>query len=85
MGYGDFKLLAMLGAFMGWQALPFIVFTSSFAGAVVGIVYLKMANKDRQTQIPFGPYLALAGMLYFVWGEQFLQWYMTLIMGNEGL
>jgi len=84
MGYGDFKLLAMLGAFMGWQALPFIVFASSFVGAIVGIAYLKLADKDRQTQIPFGPYLALAGMLYFLWGEQFLQWYMVLIMGKQG-
>jgi len=83
MGYGDFKLLAMLGAFMGWQALPFIVFTSSFVGAIVGIVYLKMAKKGRQTEIPFGPYLALAGMLWFLWGEQFLQWYTLLIMGEQ--
>lgn len=84
MGYGDFKLLAMLGAFMGWQALPFIVFASSFVGAIVGIIYLKMAKKGKQTEIPFGPYLALAGMLWFLWGEQFLQWYMLLIMGKQG-
>lgn len=84
MGYGDFKLLAMLGAFMGWQALPFIVFASSFVGAIVGILYLKMAKKGRHTEIPFGPYLALAGMLWFLWGEQFLQWYMVLIMGKQG-
>jgi len=83
MGYGDFKLLAMLGAFMGWQALPFIVFASSFVGAIVGIAYLKMAKKGRQTEIPFGPYLALAGMLWFLWGEQFLQWYTLLIMGEQ--
>jgi len=82
MGYGDFKLLAMLGAFMGWQALPFIVFVSSFVGAIVGIGYLKLANKDRHAEIPFGPYLAFAGMVWFVWGESFLQWYMPLIMGK---
>jgi leader peptidase (prepilin peptidase)/N-methyltransferase len=68
---------------MGWQALPFIVFASSFVGAIVGIVYLKLANKDRQTEIPFGPYLALAGMLYFLWGDQFVQWYMALMMGKQ--
>jgi len=83
MGYGDFKLLAMLGAFMGWQALPFIVFASSFVGAIVGIIYLKLANRGRHAEIPFGPYLALAGILWFLWGEQFLQWYMILIMGNQ--
>ncbi|MDQ6954088.1 MAG: prepilin peptidase [Mariprofundaceae bacterium] len=80
MGYGDFKLLAMLGAFMGWQALPFIVFVSSLVGVVVGLIYLKLAHKDRQSQIPFGPYLALAGMLWFLWGEPVVQWYMQLII-----
>ena len=85
MGQGDFKLLAMLGAFMGWQALPFIVFASSFVGAIIGLIYLKLAAKDRQTEIPFGPYLALAGMAWYVWGDIFLQWYGELIMGRGGL
>jgi len=83
MGYGDFKLLAMLGAFMGWQALPFIVFVSSSVGAIIGIVYLKLAHKSRYAQIPFGPYLALAGMLWFLWGEGFLQWYMGFVLGKQ--
>ncbi|MDX8397832.1 MAG: prepilin peptidase [Mariprofundaceae bacterium] len=84
MGYGDFKLLAMLGAFMGWQALPFIIFSASFVGAVVGMIYLKVASKHRHTEIPFGPYLALAGMVWFVWGESLLQAYMRILMGGVG-
>ena len=82
MGQGDFKLLAMLGAFMGWQALPFIVFVSSLVGAVVGLCYLKLANKDRYTEIPFGPYLAMAGMLWFLWGHELLQSYSTMLLGS---
>lgn len=79
MGYGDFKLLAMLGAFMGWQALPFIVFASSLVGAVVGILFLSLSHKDMRTEIPFGPYLAAAGMVWFLWGAGILQWYAGLI------
>jgi len=79
MGYGDFKLLAMLGAFMGWQALPFIVFASSLVGAVVGVLFLFLSKKDMSTEIPFGPYLAGAGMIWFVWGATILQWYAGLI------
>ena len=79
MGYGDFKLLAMLGAFMGWQALPFIIFASSLVGAVVGIIFLYVSRKGMRTEIPFGPYLAVAGMAWFLWGESILQWYAGLI------
>lgn len=79
MGYGDFKLLAMLGAFMGWQALPFIVFASSLVGVVVGVLFLYLSRKDMRTEIPFGPYLAAAGMLWFLWGADILQWYAGLI------
>ncbi|MDX8409158.1 MAG: A24 family peptidase [Mariprofundales bacterium] len=76
MGYGDFKLLAMLGAFMGWQALLFIVFFSSVIGAVVGAISLALARKGMGTQIPFGPFLALAGMVWFLWSEPILQAYL---------
>ena len=75
MGYGDFKLLAMLGAFMGWQALPFIVFTSSMIGALVGSLFLLLAGRGLRAEIPFGPYLAAAGMVWFVWSEAILAWY----------
>ncbi len=68
MGYGDFKLLAMLGAWMGWQALPVIVILSSFGGALVGGVLIFL-GRDRYNPISFGPYLALAGWIALLWGD----------------
>jgi leader peptidase (prepilin peptidase) / N-methyltransferase len=62
MGYGDFKLLAALGAWFGWQVLPVILLISSLTGAVVGISMMMFQNKDRRTAIAFGPYLATAGL-----------------------
>lgn len=69
MGYGDFKLLAMLGAWMDWQALPAIVILSSFVGAVVGLSLIVFTGRDRQIPIPFGPYLAVAGWIYLLYGD----------------
>jgi leader peptidase (prepilin peptidase)/N-methyltransferase len=79
MGYGDFKLLAMLGAFMGWQALPFVIFASSLVGAVVGSSFILLTRKKMQAEIPFGPYLAAAGVVWFLWSGEILQWYAGLI------
>jgi leader peptidase (prepilin peptidase)/N-methyltransferase len=70
MGYGDFKLLAALGAWMGWQMLPAIILLSSVVGAVVGITIMVVQRTGRHTQIPFGPYLAGAGVLAMLFGEQ---------------
>ncbi len=69
MGYGDFKLLAALGAWLGWQSLPGVIFLSSLVGAAIGIslVILKIQNQDKP--IPFGPFLATAGWLHLIWGE----------------
>jgi len=69
MGYGDFKLLAALGAWMGWQALPMIVLLSSFVGAISGITLVLLKQHQREIPIPFGPYLAIAGWIALVWGE----------------
>jgi len=69
MGYGDFKLLALLGAWMGWQILPVIILMSSFVGAVVGITLIISRGHDRNVPIPFGPYLAAAGWLSLLWGD----------------
>ena len=76
MGYGDFKLLAALGAWMGWQMLPVIILLSSLVGAVVGSIVLVMQRKGRGTPIPFGPYLAGAGAIAFFWGRTIVDNYL---------
>ncbi|WP_312910788.1 A24 family peptidase [Stutzerimonas nitrititolerans] len=70
MGYGDFKLLAMLGAWGGWQVLPLTILLSSVVGAVLGTVMLRMQKAESGTPIPFGPYLAIAGWVALLWGDQ---------------
>jgi leader peptidase (prepilin peptidase)/N-methyltransferase len=77
MGYGDFKLLAMLGAWMGWQTLPGIILLSSFVGAVIGISLIVFRGRDRNIPIPFGPYLAIAGWIYLLWGTHITQLYFS--------
>jgi len=79
MGYGDFKLLAMLGAWVGWQGLPVIVLLSSVVGAVVGIVLIVARGRDRNIPIPFGPYLAAAGWLTLLWGNDITARYFALL------
>jgi len=69
MGYGDFKLLAALGAWMGWKMLPLILILSSFVGAAIGIAMIVFARHDKNIPIPFGPYLAIAGWIALLWGE----------------
>ena len=69
MGYGDFKLLAALGAWLGWQALPQIILLSSLVGAIVGIGMIVIKGRDKNIPIPFGPYLASAGFLALLWGD----------------
>jgi leader peptidase (prepilin peptidase)/N-methyltransferase len=78
MGYGDFKLLALFGAWLGWQYLLQIVILSSVVGAVVGTVLITLRGRDRSHPIPFGPYLAAAGWLSLLWGEQINQAYFRL-------
>jgi len=78
MGYGDFKLLAVFGAWLGWQALPGIILLSSFVGAVVGIALIVIKGRDKNIPIPFGPYLATAGWIYLMWGEQLTQMYFSM-------
>jgi len=78
MGYGDFKLLAALGAWMGWQSLLLIVILSSVVGALTGIVLL-LRGRDRNMPIPFGPYLAGAGLLAMLWGEPLIRLYFAMM------
>lgn len=69
MGFGDFKLLAMLGAWLGWSKLPAIVLMSSLGGAVIGLALIGLRGHNRQVPIPFGPYLSLAGVVALLWGD----------------
>ena len=75
MGHGDFKLLAMLGAWLGWKPLLIVILTSSLVGAVVGISMIALKMTERGTQIPFGPYLAAAGWMTLVWGDPMARFY----------
>ena len=75
MGYGDFKLLAAAGAWLGWQMLPLVILLSAAVGAIFGSIMLIAAGKSRQTPIPFGPYLAAASWIALLWGEKVLAWY----------
>ena len=76
MGFGDFKLLAALGAWMGWQLLPVIIILSSLVGAIVGITLIVTMGRDKNIPIPFGPYLAAAGWLALLWGNDITQAYL---------
>lgn len=79
MGYGDFKLFALLGAWMGWQMLPLIILLSSVVGAAVGITLILLRGRDRNIPIPFGPYLAAAGWIALLWGEQLVDAYLATL------
>ncbi len=78
MGQGDFKLLALLGAWLGWQALPVVILLSSLVGAVVGLSMVLFLGRDKNIPIPFGPYLAAAGWLALIWGEELTGAYLRL-------
>ena len=79
MGYGDFKLLAAIGAWFGWQLLPLVILLSSLVGAVVGIALIVLARHGRNVPIPFGPYLAGAGVIALFWGKSLNQTYLGLL------
>lgn len=79
MGHGDFKLVALFGAWMGWQLLPLLILMASFVGAVIGISLMLFKNHQRDQAIPFGPYLAIAGWICLLWGESIWQWYLSTL------
>ncbi|WP_365869247.1 A24 family peptidase [Arsukibacterium sp.] len=79
MGYGDFKLLAIFGALLGWQQLPLIILLSSLVGAVIGASMLAIQGRDKATPIPFGPYIAAAGFIALLWGEQLTNAYLSYL------
>jgi leader peptidase (prepilin peptidase)/N-methyltransferase len=76
MGYGDFKLLAAIGAWLGWQLLPLVILLSAAVGTVVGIIGIVFKGRDKGAKLPFGPYLAAAGFIAMVWGQQLNAWYL---------
>ncbi|QGW97903.1 prepilin peptidase [Aeromonas veronii] len=80
MGYGDFKLLAALGAWLGWQALPIILLLSSLVGAVIGISLIALQKHHQGKPIPFGPYLAIAGWIALLWGDTITRWYLSTLL-----
>jgi leader peptidase (prepilin peptidase) / N-methyltransferase len=79
MGFGDFKLLAAIGAFLGWQMLPAVILLSSLIGATVGILLIAFAGRERHIPMPFGPYLAAAGLLALFFGEHINRLYLQTL------
>lgn len=75
MGFGDFKLLAAIGAFLGWEAIPVVILLSSAVGAIIGILGIMIMGRDKNLPIPFGPYLAAAGWIAALWGDQIVDAY----------
>lgn len=79
MGYGDFKLLAAIGAWLGWSMLPIVILLSSAVGAIVGIILIIVAKQGRSIPIPFGPYLAGGGLIALFWGKDILEGYLSTL------
>jgi leader peptidase (prepilin peptidase)/N-methyltransferase len=78
MGFGDFKLLAAIGAWLGWAMLPLVILLSSMVGAVVGVGLILLARHGRNVPIPFGPYLAAGGVVALFWGQQLTRTWLNL-------
>jgi leader peptidase (prepilin peptidase) / N-methyltransferase len=78
MGYGDFKLFALFGAWLGWQSLPLIILLSSLIGALIGIGLIVLQGRDRAKPLPFGPYLAAAGWVAMLWGDEITRQYLQI-------
>ena len=79
MGHGDFKLVALFGAWIGWQLLPLLILMASAVGAVIGISLMVFKNHQREQAIPFGPYLAIAGWITLLWGNGIWSWYLSTL------
>ena len=79
MGFGDFKLMAVFGAWLGWQLLPILILMASVVGAIVGISMVLFSGHKRDNAIPFGPYIAVAGWITLLWGQSIWQWYLSFL------
>ncbi|GAA4900434.1 A24 family peptidase [Ferrimonas pelagia] len=82
MGYGDFKLLALFGAWFGWQALLPTILIASFGGAIVGLLMMASGRLKQGNPMPFGPWIALGGVIYLLWGTQLVSWYLNTMLGG---
>ena len=80
MGFGDFKLLALIGAWLGWKILPLTIILSSLAGAIIGISLILFKSHGREVPIPFGPYLAIAGWIALCWGQDLTDMYLRTLL-----
>lgn len=80
MGHGDFKLFAAFGAWFGWTLLPLILIFSSLTGAIVGLIYLRLKQKNKETPIPFGPFLCAAGLIALFYGNEIMRWYLQFVI-----
>jgi len=80
MGFGDFKLVALFGAWIGWQLLPILILMASAVGAIIGISLMMFKNHQREQAIPFGPYLAIAGWITMIWGNNIWSWYLSTLV-----
>lgn len=78
MGMGDVKLLAMIGAFIGWKWALFTIFTSSFIGTIAGLTMISLKKVGFKGQIPFGPYLSMGAVISLIWGQKIINWYLNL-------
>jgi len=79
MGGGDVKLLAMIGAFIGWKGVLFTILCSSFIGSVVGVTLMLWSSADSKYAVPFGPFLSLGAIIYVLWGEALITWYLGFL------
>ena len=79
MGGGDIKLLAMIGAFLGWQGVLLTLLLASFIGSIVGVVWMVARGADSKLAIPFGPFLALGALVTLFWGDTIIRWYLSTL------
>ena len=82
MGFGDVKLLGGLGALLGWKAVLFIIMLSSLLGSVVGLILVILRRKQLQSRMPYGPYLALAAIIWILWGYRWWEMYFRWMSGG---